>query len=147
MRFSTHCDLQVQRLYWALSVKDKIRMSWKRSEVKWRSWSKGMVTSPNFSLVQTCFITTNKYTHMQCSIPVLSKVQQDIGFLGNDPVTDLRGIGMLGLECLQYPLCSNQLLWPPVLMFPWHYPLQLFLCQPSRQSSWSALSLTPSYMP
>ena len=146
MRFSTNCDLQVQRLHWALSVKDKIsELEEVRGGAEAKVWSLPQISllyKPVLSLpisTPTCSALSQCWTE--------SKVQQDIGFQGNDPVTDLRGIGMLGLECLQYPLCSNQLLWPPVLMFPWPYPLQLFLCQPSRQSSWSALSLTPSYMP
>lgn len=34
----------------------------------------------------------------------LTKQWQDIGFQGNNPATDFRGMGMLGLTCLQYPL-------------------------------------------
>ena len=33
----------------------------------------------------------------------VSKDWQDIGFQGNDPATDFRGMGTLGLQCLQYP--------------------------------------------
>ena len=33
-----------------------------------------------------------------------TKQWQDIGFQGKDPATDFRGMGVLGLYCLQYPL-------------------------------------------
>ena len=32
---------------------------------------------------------------------------KELGFQGNDPATDFRGMGLFGLMCLQYP--SNQL--------------------------------------
>ena len=32
----------------------------------------------------------------------ITKQWQDIGFQGNDPATDFRGMGLLGLTCLQY---------------------------------------------
>ena len=33
----------------------------------------------------------------------LSKQWQDVGFQGNNPATDFRGMGLLGLRCLVYP--------------------------------------------
>lgn len=33
----------------------------------------------------------------------ISKQWQEIGFQGNNPATDFRGMGMLGLNCLLYP--------------------------------------------
>ena len=32
-----------------------------------------------------------------------TKQWQEIGFQGKDPATDFRGMGILGLYCLQYP--------------------------------------------
>ena len=32
-----------------------------------------------------------------------TKQWQEIGFQGKDPATDFRGMGVLGLYCLQYP--------------------------------------------
>ena len=40
------------------------------------------------------------------SVPLESRTTkqwQQIGFQGADPATDFRGMGMLGLQCLQYP--------------------------------------------
>ena len=38
---------------------------------------------------------------------------KELGFQGNDPATDFRGMGLFGLMCLQYPSnqLSNHLLW------------------------------------
>ena len=33
----------------------------------------------------------------------VTKQWQDIGFQGNNPATDFRGMGVLGLRCLLYP--------------------------------------------
>ena len=33
----------------------------------------------------------------------ISKQWQDIGFQGNNPATDFRGMGLLGLKSLLYP--------------------------------------------
>lgn len=40
----------------------------------------------------------------------ISKQWQEIGFQGNNPATDFRGMGMLGLRCLLYPV--------PIAMLP-----------------------------
>ena len=32
----------------------------------------------------------------------VSKEWQEVGFQGNNPATDFRGMGMLGLQCLVY---------------------------------------------
>lgn len=40
------------------------------------------------------------------SVPLEARITKDwqrIGFQGTDPATDFRGMGMLGLRCLQYP--------------------------------------------
>lgn len=44
----------------------------------------------------------------------ISKQWQDLGFQGNNPATDFRGMGMLGLQCLLYPHSSqgfDTLMW------------------------------------
>ena len=41
-----------------------------------------------------------------------TKQWQDIGFQGKDPATDFRGMGVLGLYCLQYPPLSPSLSFP-----------------------------------
>ena len=33
----------------------------------------------------------------------IGKQWQEIGFQGNNPATDFRGMGLLGLQCLLYP--------------------------------------------
>lgn len=33
----------------------------------------------------------------------VSEQWKDLGFQGNDPATDFRGMGLFGLSCLQYP--------------------------------------------
>ena len=39
----------------------------------------------------------------------ISKQWSEIGFQGNDPATDFRGMGILGLKCLLYP-CNRSVL-------------------------------------
>ena len=33
----------------------------------------------------------------------ISKQWQELGFQGDNPATDFRGMGLLGLQCLVYP--------------------------------------------
>jgi hypothetical protein len=37
----------------------------------------------------------------------ISKQWQDLGFQGNNPATDFRGMGILGLKCMLYPLIRS----------------------------------------
>lgn len=39
----------------------------------------------------------------------ISKQWQDIGFQGNNPATDFRGMGLLGLKCVLYPIVTTVL--------------------------------------
>ena len=55
------------------------------------------------SVGTVCFQLWNNLMKRELTARI-SKDWQEIGFQGNNPATDFRGMGLLGLKCLQYPI-------------------------------------------